>query len=60
MQDDRYIQVSVINRVDQWGGGGGVVVYQYARKKVPKIPKIFTNIPKIERDVAYVYIQNLL
>ena len=31
------------------GQGGGVVVYQYTRKKFanPKIPKIHPNIPKI-------------
>ena len=28
-------------------GGGGVVVYQYTRKKFVKIPKIHPNITKI-------------
>ena len=32
-------------------GCSGVPIYP---KKVPKIPKIFTNIPKIERGVVYV------
>ena len=33
-----------------WSGsarGGGVVVYQYTRKKFAKIPQIHSNIPKI-------------
>ena len=29
-------------------GQGGVVVYQYTRKKFAKIPKIHPNIPKIK------------
>ena len=34
---------SIINQ----GRPGGVVVYQYTRKKFTKIPKIHPNIPKI-------------
>ena len=30
------------------GWPGGVVVYQYTRKKFAKIPKIHPNIPKIK------------
>ena len=36
-----YMYISI--RVSQ----GGVVVYQYTRKKFAKIPKIHPNIPKI-------------
>ena len=34
-------------------GQGGVVVYQYTRKKFPKIAKIHPNIPKINESIVY-------
>ena len=46
----------MINRSGSAGGGGGVLEYQYTRKKIdkiPKIPQIPPNIPKNNRSFEY-------
>ena len=39
--------------VGEGGGGGGSSIPIYPNIKVPKYPKTFPNIPKIERNLVY-------